>query len=178
MIRGLYPKKFFLCKLQTVWPDEGIKNNQNFPKSCPKVATSKYIQIVTLLKWPKKFQDIWAIIAGSQGHQDLSKIAQFDHTVYGSIIYGQILTINFLVNWKKSIVTIVWTKINPKKLYGAGLKKGCVAECAYNHRKSKYFWSCIKETQFWALVVVKWSACSPSTPTIRVWIPLRSTIFL
>ena len=178
MIRGLYPKKFFLRNLQTVWPDEGIKNNQNFPKSCPKVATSKYIQIVTLLKWPKKFQDIWAIIAGSQGHQDLSKIAQFDHTVYGSIIYGQILTINFLVNWKKSIVTIVWTKINPKKLYGAGLKKGCVAECAYNHRKSKYFWSCIKETQFWALVVVKWSACSPSTPTIRVWIPLRSTIFL
>ena len=29
-----------------------------------------------------------------------------------------------------------------------------------------------------AVVVVKWSACSPSTPTIRVRIPLRSTIFL
>ena len=25
----------------------------------------------------------------------------------------------------------------------------------------------------WAGVVVKWSACWPSTPTIRVWIPLR-----
>ena len=29
----------------------------------------------------------------------------------------------------------------------------------------------------WAVVVVKWSACSPSTPTFRVRIPLRSTIF-
>ena len=29
----------------------------------------------------------------------------------------------------------------------------------------------------WAVVVVKWSACLPSTPTIRVRIPLRSTIF-
>ena len=29
-----------------------------------------------------------------------------------------------------------------------------------------------------SVVVVKWSACSPSTPTIRVRIPLRSTIFL
>ena len=26
-------------------------------------------------------------------------------------------------------------------------------------------------------VVVKWSACSPSTPTIRVQIPLKPTIF-
>ena len=30
---------------------------------------------------------------------------------------------------------------------------------------------------FWAVVVVKWSACPPSTPTIRVRIPLKSTIF-
>ena len=29
---------------------------------------------------------------------------------------------------------------------------------------------------YWAVVVVKWSACSPSTPTIRVWIPLKPTI--
>ena len=30
----------------------------------------------------------------------------------------------------------------------------------------------------WALVVVKWSACSPSSPTIWVRIPLKSTILL
>ena len=30
---------------------------------------------------------------------------------------------------------------------------------------------------YWAVVVVKWSACSPSTPTIRVWIPLMPTVF-
>ena len=29
----------------------------------------------------------------------------------------------------------------------------------------------------WAVVVVKWSACSPSLPTIRVRIPLKPTIF-
>ena len=29
----------------------------------------------------------------------------------------------------------------------------------------------------WAVVVVKWSACLPSTPTIRVQIPLKSTVF-
>ena len=29
-----------------------------------------------------------------------------------------------------------------------------------------------------AVVVVKWSACSPSTPTIRVRIPLTPTVFL
>ena len=34
------------------------------------------------------------------------------------------------------------------------------------------------EGKIWAVVVFKWSACSPSTPTIRVRIPLRSTIFL
>ena len=34
------------------------------PKVAQKVATSDYIQIATLLKWPKKFQDIGAIIAG------------------------------------------------------------------------------------------------------------------
>ena len=34
------------------------------PKFSQKVATSYFIQIVTLLKWPKKFQDIWSIIAG------------------------------------------------------------------------------------------------------------------
>ena len=28
-----------------------------------------------------------------------------------------------------------------------------------------------------AVVVVKWSACSPSTPAIRVQIPLKSTVF-
>ena len=27
------------------------------------------------------------------------------------------------------------------------------------------------------MVVVKWSACSPSTPTVRVRIPLKSTVF-
>ena len=36
----------------------------------------------------------------------------------------------------------------------------------------------VKIRLLWAVVVVKWSACSPSTPTIRVRIPLRSTIFL
>ena len=29
----------------------------------------------------------------------------------------------------------------------------------------------------WAVVVVKWSAFLPSTPTIRVRIPLKSTVF-
>ena len=29
----------------------------------------------------------------------------------------------------------------------------------------------------WAVVVVKWSACLPSTLTIRVWIPLMPTVF-
>ena len=29
-----------------------------------------------------------------------------------------------------------------------------------------------------AVVVVKWSACSPSTPTIRVQIPLKPAVFL
>ena len=29
----------------------------------------------------------------------------------------------------------------------------------------------------WAVMVVKWSACSPSTATIRVRIPLKSTVF-
>ena len=28
-----------------------------------------------------------------------------------------------------------------------------------------------------ALVVVKWSACSPSTPMIRIWIPPKPTVF-
>ena len=30
----------------------------------------------------------------------------------------------------------------------------------------------------WAVLVVKWSACSTSTPTIRVRIPLMSRVFL
>ena len=35
-----------------------------------------------------------------------------------------------------------------------------------------------KEREVWAVVVVvKWSACSPSTQTIHVRIPLKSTIF-
>ena len=29
----------------------------------------------------------------------------------------------------------------------------------------------------WAVAVVKWSACSPSTPTIRVLTSLKSTVF-
>ena len=29
----------------------------------------------------------------------------------------------------------------------------------------------------WAVLVVKWSVFSPSTPTIRVRIPLKSTVF-
>ena len=29
----------------------------------------------------------------------------------------------------------------------------------------------------WYRAVVKWSACSPSTPTIRVRIPLKHTVF-
>ena len=33
-----------------------------FPKSCQKGATTDYIKIITLLKWPNKFQDIWAIL--------------------------------------------------------------------------------------------------------------------
>ena len=30
---------------------------------------------------------------------------------------------------------------------------------------------------FWIVVEVKWSACLPSTPTIRVWIPLTPSVF-
>ena len=30
----------------------------------------------------------------------------------------------------------------------------------------------------WAVVVVKWSACTTSNLTIRVWIPLKPTVFL
>ena len=53
------------CVRSAVWPDEGIKISQFFPQKLPKrVETSDYIQIATSLKWPKKFQDIWAIIAG------------------------------------------------------------------------------------------------------------------
>ena len=35
-----------------------------------------------------------------------------------------------------------------------------------------------KSVTRWALMVVKWSACSPSTPTILVRIPLQFTMFL
>ena len=35
-----------------------------------------------------------------------------------------------------------------------------------------------KANWHWAVAVVKWSACLPSIPTIWVWIPLKSTIFL
>ena len=31
--------------------------------------------------------------------------------------------------------------------------------------------------QLWAIVVVKWSACSPSTLAIQVQIPLKPTVF-
>ena len=34
-----------------------------------------------------------------------------------------------------------------------------------------------KSSNYWAVVVVKWSACSPSTPTIQVRIPLKPTFF-
>ena len=34
------------------------------------------------------------------------------------------------------------------------------------------------EGKIWAVVVVKWSACSPSIPTIRVRIQLKSTVFI
>ena len=37
---------------------------------------------------------------------------------------------------------------------------------------------CCSNTVSWAVVVVKWSARSPSTPTIRVRIPLTPTVFL
>ena len=40
------------------------KEAKVFPREAQKEATADYIQIVTLLKWSKKFQDIWAIIAG------------------------------------------------------------------------------------------------------------------
>ena len=39
-----------------VWPDEGIKSSQIFPKSCSKAATSNFIHIVTLFKDPNSFK--------------------------------------------------------------------------------------------------------------------------
>ena len=83
-------------------PDEGRKSSQNFPYSYPKssqispkvaqkVATSDYIQIATLLKLPKTFKVIWAIM-----HEHLSprpsKIAQSGnifHTFFISVSYEQ-----------------------------------------------------------------------------------------
>ena len=42
-----------------------LKKKPTFPpKVAQKVDTADYIQIVTLLKWPKKFQDIRVIIKG------------------------------------------------------------------------------------------------------------------
>ena len=52
------------------------------PNVAPKAATSYYIQIETLLKQPKKFQDNWDIIAGKSCHQYLLKIAQSGHTIH------------------------------------------------------------------------------------------------
>ena len=48
----------------------------------------------------------------------------------------------------------------------------------YRHfwTKTCFITSTIKQ-RVWAVVVVKWSACSPSTPWIRVQIPLMPTIF-
>ena len=50
-----------------------------------------------------------------------------------------------------------------------------------HHSDGPIFWpTCVSEKNdiVWAVVVVKWSACSPSTLTIQVWILLSSTVFL
>ena len=44
------------------------KSSQNFPKTCPKSSHIRFIQEVTLLKWPKKFQDVSNI--AQSGHTD------------------------------------------------------------------------------------------------------------
>ena len=48
------------------------------------------------------------------------------------------------------------------------------------HGYVEVFVSAISKLKYyrWAVVVVKWSACLPSSPTIRVRIPLKSIIFL
>ena len=75
---------YSLTYLRSVRPDEGIKSRQNCPKSSPKIVTSDYsIQIVTLLKWPKKF-NIFGLLLQENLSSRLFKKAQSRHTAYVS----------------------------------------------------------------------------------------------
>ena len=58
-------------------------------------------------------------------------------------------------------------------------KQSCKIRLCSPSNAVVYLWleSVPKTTAKRAVVMVKWSACSPSTPTIRVQIPLKSTIF-
>ena len=50
----------------------------------------------------------------------------------------------------------------------------CVRKCIIPRTKT---WTRVNIENKWAVLVVKWSACLRSTPTIQVRIPLKPTVF-